>query len=138
MNQDFEKNDMVDDELHDEWLQQQLRTVQLEPPVDFTTKVVEQVEIKPNLLSNSPFFWMIVSVPLALIVWFLLQIISDFSNEFQLSFRIIPDIGQIISFYQLSKYVLMIIFGGLLFFGFDLLLSKQFTQKEKFFYSFFV
>lgn len=133
MNQDYNTFEKVDDEFQDDWLNQNLKFIQLDPPKDFTKKVVEQVEIKPNTLSNSPMFWMLVSVPSAILIWFLLYSIYSINISYQINLTFIPNVSKIIPFYILSKYVLMIVFSGLFFFGLDYFLNKRLLEKQSFF-----
>lgn len=133
MNQDYNTFEKVDDEFQDDWLNQNLKFIQLDPPKDFTKKVVEQVEFKPNTLSNSPMFWILVSVPSAILVWFLLYSIYSINISYQINLTFIPNVSKIIPFYILSKYVLMIVFSGLFFFGLDYFLNKRLLEKQSFF-----
>jgi len=138
MNQDLENVDKVNDEFQDNWLNQNLKLIQLDPPNDFTKKVIEQIEVTPNPLSNSPILWILASVPAAILLWLLIFALNSLSHNYQqfdLSF--IPDISNIISFNQLSKYVLMVVLGGLFLFGLDYYLNKHLSGKESF-YSFLI
>lgn len=132
MNQDLENFDKVDNELQDDWLNQNLKFIQIDPPKDFTKNVIEQIEIKPNPLNNSPIFWILAIVPTAIILWLVLFSVSSLSNDYHFNISI-PDVSGIISFYQLSKYVLMVVFGGLFFIGLDYFLNKQLLKKQSFF-----
>ncbi len=133
MNQDLNNFDKVDEELQDKWLNENLKLIQIDPPKDFTNKVMEQIEIKPNPLSNSPLLWILAVVPASILIWIILFSLNglNLSNQVNLSF--IPDVSKIISLYELSKYVLMILLGGLFFIGLDFFLNKRLEHKESFF-----
>jgi len=131
MNQDLENIDKVNDEFQDDWLNQNLKLIQIDPPIDFTKKVIEQVEIKPNPLSNSPLFWILATVPTVILLWFIFFTLNGLSQEYQqINLNFIPDISKIITFYQLSKYVLMVVLGGLFFIGLDYFLNKRLSGRE--------
>lgn len=130
MNQDTNNIDREQDELQDDWLTKNLNISQIEPPIDFTQKVMEQIEIKPNPLSGSPIFWILAAVPGIILLWIALYAIGTL-NISELNF--IPKVNNLISIYALSKYVLMITFGGLFFIGIDQLISKQLSHRESYF-----
>lgn len=133
MNQDFENIEKVENELQDDWLKQNLTLIKLDPPKDFTEKVIEQIEIKPNPIGNSPIFWLLALIPVAIFAWFLLYYLNGLNGEISSNLNFIPNVSKIISFYQLSKYIIMIVLGGLFFIGIDLFISKKLHHRESFF-----
>jgi hypothetical protein len=133
MNQNLNNFDKIGDELHDDWLTNNLKLIQIEPPQDFTKKVIEQIEIKSNPVSNSPLFWILVMVPCVLLVWLMLFALNLASITYQIKLDFLPNISSIISFLALSKYALMIVSGGLFFIGLDYFLSKHISKRESFF-----
>ena len=137
MNQDFDNIEKVDDELHDEWLSQNLKYIQVDPPKDFTSNVIEKIEIKPNPLSGSPIFWILAVIPITFLVWLLFFSLGSTNHNFGINHSI-PNVSSIISIYELSKYVLMVVTGGLFFIGLDYFLSKQLSHKKSFFSFMFV
>jgi hypothetical protein len=132
MNQDLNNLDKAHDEFHDDWLTDNLKLIQIEPPQNFTKKVVAQIEIEPNPLSNSPLFWILVIVPCILLVWLMLYALNLASITYQIKLNFLPNISSIISFSALSKYALMIASGGLFFIGLDYFLSKHLLKRESF------
>lgn len=130
MNQDLNNFDKIGDELHDDWLTENLKLIQIEPPQNFTKKVIEQIEIEPNPLSNSPLFWILVIVPFVLLVWLVLYALNLANTSYQFRLDFLPNISNIISLLVLSKYALMIAAGGLFFIGFDYFLSKFISKRE--------
>lgn len=133
MNQDLENIELGNDELQDEWLTQNLKLTQLEPPLDFTQKVIEQIEIKPNPLSGSPLFWILTAIPAVVLMWLILYTLGTVNTSYQLNLSFIPKISSLISLYSLSKYVLMITFAGLFFIGLDHFMSKGLSHKHSLF-----
>ena len=133
MNQDINSFDKVDDELQDDWLNDNLKLIQMEPPQNFTKKVIEQIEVKPNPLSNSPIFWILAVIPAVMLIWFILFALNTVSVNYQFNLNFIPNISSLISLYALSKYVLMIVVGGLFFIGLDYFLNKGLSHRESFF-----
>jgi len=127
MNNNFNNIDKVNDGLQDDWLTQNLNITQIEPSTDFTQKVMEQIEIKPNSLNGSPLFWLLVAIPGVILLWLILFTLGTLNSSY-LDF--IPKVANLISIYALSKYVLMITFGGLFFIGVDYFISKQLTHKQ--------
>lgn len=129
MNEDLNinKNEL---DLNDPWLSQNLIITQVEPPLDFTKKVIEKVEIKPNPLSGSPLFWILVAIPCIMLLWFTSYALGSVDSQY-LDF--IPKISSKISIYSLSKYVMMITIAGLFFIGIDYFISKKLSHKESFF-----
>lgn len=132
MNQEIDNIENVDDNLQDEWLSQSLKSIQIDPPKDFTSNVIEQVEIKPNPLNNSPLFWILAVIPAVFLIWILFPLLGSLDHNFSANHNI-PNITSIISIYLLSKYVLMVVIGGLFFIGLDYFLSKQLSHKKSFF-----
>ncbi|NOU18504.1 MAG: hypothetical protein HOO91_13185 [Bacteroidales bacterium] len=133
MNQDLNNFDKIGDELHDDWLTDNLKLIQIEPPQNFTQKVIKQIEVEPNPLSNSPLFWILAIVPCVLLVWLMLYALNLASITYQIKLDFLPNISSIISFLALSKYALMIASGGLFFIGLDYFLSKLISKRESFF-----
>ncbi|NVO08361.1 MAG: hypothetical protein HXX16_00200 [Bacteroidales bacterium] len=133
MNQNLNNFDKIGDELHDDWLSGNLKLTRIEPPLDFTKNVIERIEKKPNLLSNSSIFWILAIVPFILLVWLMLYALNLASITYQFRLDFIPNISNVVSFSVLSKYVLMIAFGGLFFIGLDYFLSKYISKRESFF-----
>lgn len=132
MNQDLNNLDKIHDEFHDDWLTDNLKLIQIEPPLNFTQKVVKQIEVEPNPLSNSPLFWILVITPCLLLVWLMLYALNLASITYQIQLDFLPNISSIISFSALSKYALMIASGGLFFIGLDYFLSKHLLKRESF------
>ncbi len=132
MNQDLNNFDKIGDDLHDAWLSDNLKLLQIEPPKDFTKKVIAQIEIKPNPLSNSPLFWILAMIPcvLTLLLFFYALNFANTTYQFRLDF--LPNISNIISLLVLSKYALMIAAGGLFFIGLDYFLNKHISKRESF------
>jgi hypothetical protein len=133
MNQDLENIEMVNDELHDEWLTQNLKFTQIEPSHDFTKKVMEQIEVKPNPLNGSPLFWVLAAIPGVVLLWLILFTLGTLNSSYHLNLNFIPNISNFISLYSLSKYVLMITLAGLFFIGLDHIMSKGLSHRESFF-----
>jgi hypothetical protein len=133
MNQNLDNIEKVNDELHDGWLTENLTFAQLEPPQNFTQKVMEQIEVKPNPLSNSPLFWILAVVPVAILLWLILSTLGDLNSSYHFNLNFIPNISSYISLYTLCKYVLMTTLAGLFFIGFDLILNKGITHHKSFF-----
>ncbi len=129
MNEDLNinKNDL---DLADPWLSQNLFITQVEPPLDFTKKVIEKVEVKTNPLNGSPLFWVLVAIPCVLLLWFISYALGSVDSQY-LDF--IPKVSSKISIYALSKYVMMITLAGLFFIGMDHFISKKLSHKESFF-----
>ena len=123
----IDKNDL---DLNDPWLSQNLVITQVEPPLDFTQKVIEKVEIKPNPLSGSPLFWILVAIPCIMLLWLISYALGSVDSHY-LDF--IPKISSKISIYTLSKYVMMVTLAGLFFIGIDYYISKRLSHKESFF-----
>jgi len=132
MNQDINNFDRVDDELQDDWLKNNLNLIQMEPTQNFTKKVVEQIEINPNTLSNSPLFWILAIIPATFLVWLAIYALNTINFSDQLGLDFLPKISSMISLFTLSKYVLMVVFGGLFFIGLDYFLSKRISHRESF------
>lgn len=132
MNQDLNNFDRISDELHDDWLTDNLKLIQIEPPQNFTEKVVKQIEIEPNPLNNSPLFWILAIIPCVLLIWLVLYALNLANTTYQFRMDFLPNISNIISFLALSKYALMIVAGGLFFIGLDYFLSKQISKRESF------
>lgn len=132
MNQDLNNLNKTRDEFHDDWLTDNLKLIQIEPPQDFTQKVVKQIEVEPNPLSNSPLFWILVIVPFVLLVWLVLYALNLANTTYQFRLDFLPNISNIISLLVLSKYALMIVAGGLFFIGLDHFLSKHILNRESF------
>ena len=130
MNQDFNNIDKENDGLQDDWLSENLTITQIKPSLDFTQKVMEQIEIKPNPLSGSPLFWILVAIPGVVLLWFALYAIGSLNTNY---LNFIPKVNNLISIYALSKYLLMVTFGGLFFIGFDYFLSKGITHRKSYF-----
>jgi len=133
MNKNLENIELGNDELQDDWLTQNLKLTQLEPSLDFTQKVIEQIEVKPNPLSGSPIFWVLAVIPAVVLLWLLLYTLGNVNASYQLNLNFIPNISNLISLYTLSKYVLMITFAGLFFIGLDHFMSKGLSHKQSFF-----
>lgn len=133
MNQDSNNSKKVNDELHDEWLVENLPFAQLEPPQDFTRNVMEQVEVKPNPLNGSPIFWILAIIPGMILIWLILFTLGAVNSNYHLNLDFIPSISSYISLYSLSKYVIMVTIGGLFFIGFDHFISKKLLQRESYF-----
>ena len=135
MNTDSNNIEKIDDEFQfqDNWLEDNLKLTQLEPSKDFTKKIVEQVIVKPNPLSGSPLFWILAIVPSVFLIWLILYFLSSMNlgNHFNLNF--LSSFVNGISLYTLTKYVLMVTFGGLFFIGLDYFLSKRLSHRESFF-----
>lgn len=135
MNTDSNNFEKIDDEFlfQDNWLEDNLKLTQLEPSKDFTKKIVDQVIVKPNPLSGSPLFWILAIVPSVFLIWLILYFLSSMNlgNHFNLSF--LSSFVNGISLYTLTKYVLMVTFGGLFFIGLDYFLSKRLSHRESFF-----
>ncbi|RPH27283.1 MAG: hypothetical protein EHM93_19305 [Bacteroidales bacterium] len=132
MNQDINNIDKENDGLQDEWLTKNLNFTQIAPPLDFTQKVMEQIEVKPNPLSDSPIFWILAAIPGVIILWLALYSIGSLNISY-LDF--VPKVTNMISIYALSKYLLMITFCGLFFIGMDYFISKRLSHRESFFSS---
>ena len=132
MNQNINNFDKIDDELQDDWLNDNLNLIQIEPPHDFTKKVVAQIEIKPNPLTSSPLFWILAVIPSTFLVWLAIYALNTISISDQLGLGFLPKISSMISLFTLSKYVLMVVIGGLYFIGLDYFLSKRISHKESF------
>ena len=130
MNQDNYNFDKEHDELQDDWLTRNLNITQLQPSADFTQKVMEQIEIKPNSLNGSPLFWILVAIPGVILLWLILYTLGALNSSY---LNFIPKVANLISIYALSKYVLMITFGGLFFIGVDYFISKQLSHKQSYF-----
>ncbi len=130
MNNDFNSIGKENDGLQDDWLTQNLNITQLEPSTDFTQKVMEQIEIKPSSLNGSPLFWILVTIPGVILLWLILFTLGTLNSNY-LSF--IPKVANLISIYALSKYVLMITFGGLFFIGVDHFINKRLSHRESYF-----
>lgn len=133
MNQDINNSNKVNDELHDDWLTDNLKLTIIEPPQDFTKQVLEKIEIKPNPITNSPIFWILASVPGVFLVWLAVYALNILSTTYQISLDFVPNVSSIITLYVLSKYVIMFIIGGLFFIGLDYFLNKRLTHRESFF-----
>ena len=133
MNTDNNNIEKIDDEFQDDWLADNLKLTQLEPSMDFTPNVVEQVIVKPNPLIESPLFWILAIVPSVFLIWLVLYFLSsiNFGNHFDLNF--LSNILNNVSLYTLTKYVLMVIFAGLFFIGLDYFFSKRLSHRESFF-----
>ncbi len=132
MNQDIINIDKENDGLQDEWLSENLTITQIEPSLDFTQKVMEQIEVKPNPLNGSPLFWILTAIPGVILVWLLFFTIGTLNSSYHFNLSFIPNISNLISIYTLSKYLLMITLGGLFFIGFDYFLSKRIAHRESF------
>ncbi len=130
MNQDFNNIDKEHDELQDDWLTQNLNITQIEPPLDFTHKVMEQIEVKPNPLNGSPLFWILVAIPSVILLWLVLYTLGSMNISY---LNFVPKVSNLISIYSLSKYLLMITFGGLFFIGIDYFINKQLSHRESYF-----
>jgi hypothetical protein len=133
MNQNINNFDGVDDELQDDWLNENLKLIQKDPPQGFTGKVVEQIEPVQNPLGNSPLFWILAAVPGMFLIWIIVFIINSLNVNYQLNLNYLPNITSEISLFTLSKYVLMITIGGLFFIGLDYFLNKRLLHKGSFF-----
>jgi uncharacterized membrane protein len=133
MNQDLDNFEKVNDELHDEWLTENLQFAQLEPPQNFTRNVMEQIEVKPNPLSGSPLFWILAIIPGMILIWLILFTLGAVNSSYNLNLDFIPNISSYISLYTLSKYVIMVTIGGLFFIGIDHFISKGLSQRESYF-----
>jgi len=132
MDQDLNNLDKAHDEFHDDWLADNLKLIQIEPPQNFTQKVVKQIEVEPNPLTNSPLFWILVIVPFVLLVWLVLYVLNLANTTYQFRLDFLPNISNVISLLVLSKYALMIASGGLVFIGLDYFLSKHLLKRESF------
>lgn len=133
MNEDLNNIEKVNDEFQDAWLTENLNLTILEPPQDFTKKVMEQVEVKPNTLSGSPLFWILAILPATILVWLILFVLGTLNSSYDFNLSFIPNISKFISFYAISKYAIMITIGGLFFIGLDYMLNKQLSHRESFF-----
>jgi hypothetical protein len=133
MNENINNFDKVDEELHDDWLNENLKLVQVEPPLDFTKKVMEKVEVKPNPLSNSPVFWILAIVPGIFLVWLIMYGINTVGVSYQSNLDFIPKVSNLVTLTTLSKYVIMIVIGGIFFIGLDYFLSNRLSHRESFF-----
>jgi hypothetical protein len=133
MNENINDFDKVKEGLQDEWLSDNLKVLQMEPPLDFTKKVLEQIEIKPNPLTNSPVFWILAVVPSIFLGWLALFALNslNISAKFNLSF--LPKASNLLSLTDLSKYSIMVVLGGLFFIGLDYFLNKKLSHRESFF-----
>lgn len=130
MNEDYNNIDKENDGLQDDWLTQNLNITQIEPPLDFTQKVMEQIEVKQNPLKGSPIFWILAVIPGVILLWLVLYSLGSLNISY-LDF--IPKVSNLISIYSLSKYVLMITFGGLFFIGIDHFINKRLSHRESYF-----
>jgi hypothetical protein len=133
MNEIINNFNKVDEELHDDWLNENLKLVQVEPPLDFTKKVMEKVEVKPNPLSNSPIFWILAIVPGIFLVWLIMYALNTVGVNYQTNLDFIPKVSNLVTLTTLSKYVIMIVIGGLFFIGLDYFLSNRLLHRETFF-----
>lgn len=132
MDQDLNDLDEMRDEFYDDWLADNLKLIQIEPPQDFTQKILKKIEVEPNPLSNSPLFWILVIVPFVLLVWLVLYALNFANTTYQFRLDFLPNISNIISLLVLSKYALLIVAGGLFFIGLDHFLSKHILKRESF------
>jgi len=133
MNQDLNNSVRVNDELQDNWLNDNLKLIQVEPPLGFTQQVLEKIELKPNPLSNSPIFWILAVIPGTFLVWLVVYALNALSVSFPLMVDFLPKISNSIPLFVLSKYVLMIVIGGLFFIGLDYFLNRRLSHRESFF-----
>jgi hypothetical protein len=132
MNQDLENLDKVNQAFNDEWLTDNLKFTQLEPPKDFTQNVMEQIEVKPNPLNGS-ILWVIAIVPGVILVWLVLYFLGSAGSIYNFDLSFIPKVSSLISFYSLCKYAIMITLAGLFFVGIDHYLSKSLSHRESMF-----
>lgn len=130
MNKDFNNIDEENDGLQDDWLSQNLSVTQVEAPLDFTQKVMGQIEIKPNPLNGSPIFWILATIPGVVILWLLLYTLGSMNISY---LNFIPKVSDLISIYTLSRYVILFTLGGLFFIGIDYFISKQISRKQSYF-----
>ena len=130
MNNDFNNIDKANNGLQDDWLTQNLNITQIEPPIDFTKKVMEQIEVKPNPLNGSPLFWILVAIPGVILLWLALYTLGNLNISY---LNFIPKVADIVSIYSLSKYVILFTAGGLFFIGIDYFISKQLSHKQSYF-----
>ena len=133
MNQDFNNTDKENEGLQDVWLTENLNITQIEPPLDFTKKVMEQIEVKSYPLNGSPIFWILSVIPGAILLWLILFTLVGLNSSYHFNLDFIPNISNLISFYQLSKYAIMITMAGLFFIGFDQFLSNRIAHRESFY-----
>jgi hypothetical protein len=133
MNENINDFDKVKEGLQDDWLSDNLKVLQMEPPQDFTKKALEQIEIKPNPLSNSPVFWILAVVPSLFLVWLALFAINSLNISNKLNLNFLPKVSSLMSLTELSRYSIMIVVGGLFFIGLDYFLNKRLSHRESFF-----
>jgi len=133
MNDNISNLNEVREEFQDNWLSENLKSLQMEPPQDFTRKVMEQIEIKPNPLSNSPLFWILAVVPSFFLIWLAVYALNTLNASYQVNLNFLPKVSSLVSISTLSRYSIMIVAGGLFFIGLDHFLNKRLSHRESIF-----